>query len=208
MVVKSNIVSLRHKHCPEILFIHINQCIRIVLAFTGNARRSILQLKYCFQHNFIFENLIFRKFCLILIDFILFLFNLINILFLFLFLENFVMNSVHEPGSRIMSKNGLRNSTESKNQVKTKPSARAPKLAQLGHPRCALARPGACTPGRIVGRLAVSWPRPPAVSQPKPPCRRAHARAPARGSTGALPRAPARLAPRPCASCPACRRPP
>ena len=50
----SNSVSLRHKHRPEILFIHINQCICIVLAFTGNARRSILHLNHCFQQNFIF----------------------------------------------------------------------------------------------------------------------------------------------------------
>ena len=42
----------------------------------------------------------------------------------------------------------------------------------------------------------MSWPRPPTVSQPKPPCRRAHARA------------PTLLAPRPCVSCRACRRPP
>ena len=79
----SNSVSLRHKHRPEILFIHINQCICIVLAYTGNARQSILHLKHCFQQNlifenFFFENFIFQKFCLILNDFILFLFNLIN----------------------------------------------------------------------------------------------------------------------------------
>ena len=73
----SNSVSLRHKHRPEILFIHINQCICIVPAFTSNARRSILHLKHCFQQNltfenFIFENFIFQKFCLIFFDFILF----------------------------------------------------------------------------------------------------------------------------------------
>ena len=43
----------------------------------GNARQSILHLKYCFQQNFIFENFyfenfIFRKFYQILFDFILF----------------------------------------------------------------------------------------------------------------------------------------
>ena len=47
----------------------------------GSARQSILHLKYCFQQNFIFENFIFLKFCLILVDFILFLFNLINFFF-------------------------------------------------------------------------------------------------------------------------------
>ena len=62
MVVKYNTVSLRHKHSPETLIIHINQCIHIVLAFTGNARQSILHLKYCFQQNFIFKNFIFKNF--------------------------------------------------------------------------------------------------------------------------------------------------
>ena len=55
----SDSVSLRHKHRPEILFIHINQCICIVLAFTSNVRRSILHLKHCFQQNLIFKNFIF-----------------------------------------------------------------------------------------------------------------------------------------------------
>ena len=82
MVVKSNTVSLRHKHSPETLFIHINQCICIVLALSGIARQSIFHLNYCFQKNFIleifiFENFIFRKICLILFDFYLILFNLI-----------------------------------------------------------------------------------------------------------------------------------
>ena len=58
----SNSVSLRLKHRPEILFIHINQCICVVLAFTDNARQSILHLKHCFQQNLIFENFIFENF--------------------------------------------------------------------------------------------------------------------------------------------------
>ena len=41
-----NSVSLKHKHRPETLFIHINQCIHILLAFTGNARQSIIHLKH------------------------------------------------------------------------------------------------------------------------------------------------------------------
>ena len=128
----SNSISLRHKHRLEILFIHINKCICIVLAFTGNARRSILHLKHCFQLNLIFENFIFenfyiRKFCLILIDFILFLFNLI-----FFFSENFVMSSVHEPGSRTMSKKLLRNNTESI-RIENRPSA--PTAQPVASPR-------------------------------------------------------------------------
>ena len=104
MVVESNTVSLRHKHSPETLFIHINQCIRVVLALSGIARQSILHLKYCFQQNFIFknfifENFIFRKFYQNLFDFFLFYLNLINIfffrnLFYFIFIF-FIMNSVH-----------------------------------------------------------------------------------------------------------------
>ena len=43
-----NAVSLRLKHSPEILFIHINQCIQIVLAFTSNARQLIIHLKHFF----------------------------------------------------------------------------------------------------------------------------------------------------------------
>ena len=54
--LNSNSVSLRHKHSPETLIIHINQCICSVLAFTSNARQSILHLKYYLQQNFIFEN--------------------------------------------------------------------------------------------------------------------------------------------------------
>ena len=38
----------------------------------GNARQSILHLKYCFQQNFIFENFIFQKFYQSLFYFILF----------------------------------------------------------------------------------------------------------------------------------------
>ena len=57
-----NTVSPRHKHSPETLLIHINQCIHIVFAFSGNARQLILYLKYCFQQKFIFENFIFENF--------------------------------------------------------------------------------------------------------------------------------------------------
>ena len=84
MVVKSNTVSLRHKHSLETLIIHITQCMRNVLAVTGNARQSILHLKHCFQQNFIFknfifENFIFQKFYQNLFDLILFYLNLIKL---------------------------------------------------------------------------------------------------------------------------------
>ena len=63
MAVKYNAVSLRHKHSPETLIIHINQCIHIVLAFTDSARQSILHLKYFFffQQKFHFLNFFFPK---------------------------------------------------------------------------------------------------------------------------------------------------
>ena len=72
-----NVVSLRLKHNPKILFIHINQCIHIVLAFTSNARQLIIHLKHCFQQKFYFRKFHFLKIlffenCLILFDFILF----------------------------------------------------------------------------------------------------------------------------------------
>ena len=54
MAIKYNAVSLKHKHIPETLFVHINQCIHIVLAFTGNARQSIIPLKYFYQQKFYF----------------------------------------------------------------------------------------------------------------------------------------------------------
>ena len=50
-----NAVSLRLKHSPETLFIHINKCIHIVLAFTSNARQLIIHSKHFYQQNFIFE---------------------------------------------------------------------------------------------------------------------------------------------------------
>ena len=55
----SNSVSLRPKHRPEILFIHINQCICIVLAFTGNARRSNFAFKTLFSMKFYFQKFYF-----------------------------------------------------------------------------------------------------------------------------------------------------
>ena len=54
-----NAVSLRLKHSPETLFIHINQCIHIVLAFTGNARQSIIHLKHFYQQKFHFLEIFF-----------------------------------------------------------------------------------------------------------------------------------------------------
>ena len=90
MVVKYNTVSLRHKHNLETLFIHITQCIHIVLAFISNARQLIIHLKhFFFQQKFQF---FFRKFCLILffkkkkIRNLLFTFNWPTLLFIVLFI--------------------------------------------------------------------------------------------------------------------------
>ena len=74
MVVKYKTVSLRHKHNPETLFIHITQCIHIVLAFTSNARQLIIHLKHFYQQKFYFQKFhfffqIFVPLCLILFYF-------------------------------------------------------------------------------------------------------------------------------------------
>ena len=99
------------------------------------------------------------------------------------------MNSVHEPGP-----NGDSETLPSrKTRLKTNPGARAPKLAQLGTPRHAHAWPyrGQAWPCRGRGPLPY-----------RSPSRRFAA--PLR----AVPRTPACLALRSCASCRACRRPP
>ena len=80
-----NAVSPWLKHSPETLFIHINQCIHIVLAFTGNARPLIIHLKHFYQQKVHFLKFYFSKICLILFDFISFLFNLNK----FFFFETF-----------------------------------------------------------------------------------------------------------------------
>ena len=109
------------------------------------------------------------------------------------------MNSIHEPGSRTMSKNRLRNSTES-NRVKNRPSApsaqpwpaRAPRVVRLAaRParipcaptpcrtcRLSLARPAPCP-------RACCAPRTPAVRPARLLCApRACCAAPCRGLAG------------------------
>ena len=54
-----NAVSLRLKHNPKILFIHINQCIHIVLAFTSNTRQLIIHLKHFYQQKIYFLKILF-----------------------------------------------------------------------------------------------------------------------------------------------------
>ena len=108
MVVKYNTVSLRHKHNLETLFIHITHCIHIVLAFISNARQLIIHLKhFFFQQKFQF---FFRKFCLILLNFILFYFSkkkkIRNLLFTFnwptlLFIALFII-TVHKYCRRLL----------------------------------------------------------------------------------------------------------
>ena len=211
MVVKSNTVSLRHKHSPETLI-------------TPNSvyTQSILHLKYCFQQNFIFKNFIFEififlKFYQILFYFILFLFNLINIFFL----ENFVMKSVHEPGSRTMSKNRLKNNTESI-RIENRPSApsaqpvaspgRAPS-ASLGRapsaqavrpaPRGSAPRQGAC---HALPLACHALPRSPRAPVRLPPTRLPPAHLPPTRLARlppARPRAPSARAPRAHTSAPA-----
>ena len=69
MVVKYNTVSLRHKHSPETLFIHINQCIHIVLAFTSNARQLIIHFKAFLSTKISFLKISFLKISFLKISF-------------------------------------------------------------------------------------------------------------------------------------------
>ena len=136
MVVKSNTVSLRHKHSPETLFIHINQCICIVLALSGIARQSIFHLKYCFQQNFIFENFIFLKILFfknfIKFYFILFYFNK------YFFFENFFYNeqcSFTDSGKIPSRKNRFENQVEcTECTVLASPRAQSPGRAPAAQP--------------------------------------------------------------------------
>ena len=99
------------------------------------------------------------------------------------------MNSIHEPGP-----NGDSETLPSrKTRSKTKPGARAPKLAQLG----TQAIIGAIIPGRVVGATAVWWPSCPVMSRPAWPYRNTHARAscPAPQRRVAAPQRPCRSAP-------------
>ena len=96
------------------------------------------------------------------------------------------MNQVHEQCPKIDLGTVL-----SQTKSKTGRVRQVHSLQPSSTPRCAQARPSVRTPGRIVGNLAVSWPRPPAILQPKLLCRSAHVRAPARRAL------------RPCSPCPA-----
>ena len=178
MVVKSNTVSLRHKHSPETLFIHINQCICIVLALSGIARQSIFHLKYCFQQNFIFENFIFLKiyFSKILSNFILFYFILINIFFSKI---SFTMNSVHlltQEKYRV-EKTGLKIKSSAQSWPARAPRAQAARLppsqpcpACSARVRTCCHLPAACAPA-CRARCAPRAPRTPPRALPRPACR-------------------------------------
>ena len=85
------------------------------------------------------------------------------------------MNSVYEPGSRIMSKNRLRNSTES-NRVENRPSA--PSAQPIASPRAQAAR---------LASLAPRAPRAPATAAARAPA--CHACAPAPRARACVPRA-------------------
>ena len=70
MAVKYNAVSLRHKHSPKTLFIHINQCIYQVLVRQPFHSKPFLSTKILFSKISFFQN--FVSFYLILSYFILF----------------------------------------------------------------------------------------------------------------------------------------
>ena len=187
-VVKSNIVSLRHKHSPETLFIHTNQCIGIVLAFTvvqGNpfcikiiVFNKIVFSKILFLKILFFEN--FIKFYLIL-----FYFNK----FFFFRKIYFIMNSVH-----LLTQEKYR---VEKIGLKIKSSAPSAHSWPVRAPR-----PRAQHPGRAPAVPLLRTPRAPlpalfapapvrSPTHARPACCRAHARS-------STPRACAHAAQRPC----------
>ena len=82
------------------------------------------------------------------------------------------MNSVHEPGSRTMSKNRLRNSTES-NRVENRPSAQS--AQPVASPRAQLPGQAPAAPCRACAPLPRSPRGPHAPLPPAPPAPRAYA---------------------------------
>ena len=110
-----------------------------------STNQIVLITKTFILENFIYENFIIRKFCQILFDFISFLFNFKIFIFFFEFF--FVMNSVHEPGSRTMSKN----LTPKKYRVKLgQKQAKCTKCTALASPRLPRSR---CAPRPPRARL-------------------------------------------------------
>ena len=81
------------------------------------------------------------------------------------------MNSVHEPGSRTMSKNRLRNNTES-NRIENRPSASSaqpvasPRVCRLRLPKLPLRAPRSCC--RLPHKPVVACPARPAACSARP----------------------------------------
>ena len=149
MAVKYNAVSLRHKHSPEILFIHRKHFIYYVPAFICNARQLIQHIRLFLSSKILFSKIsFFQNF--VSFHFISFYF----ILFYFIFKKKFVMNSVHEQCPKSDSETVLSPKTGWVYQVPSPAST----------PRCAQALPGA--------RVAVSWRPQRRVAVHRLPCRK------------------------------------
>ena len=147
MAVKYNVVSLRHKHSPETLFILRIQFIHNVPTFTSNVRQS-----FHISNHFLSSKILFHFF--ILFYFILFF---KKFYFNFFFRKNFV-NSVHEQCPNSDSKTVLSPKTEQVHSVHS----------QLTQP----ARPGAHRRSQARVRMAVSWALRPSRGRGPRPCRR------------------------------------
>ena len=102
------------------------------------------------------------------------------------------MNSVHEPGSRIMSKNRLRNNTES-NRIENRPSASS--AQPVASPRAQVVRP---TPRPPAPHAPACPARSSAQRARAAPARAPHARPPARSTGALLPAAPVCAPSAPC----------
>ena len=121
------------------------------------------------------------------------------------------MNSVHEPGSRTMSKNRLKNSTESKlgqNRLSAPSAQPAGPVARTGRPTSCAPRACCLCPCALRTLRACCAPRARYAPRVRPRSLHASLRSPRRAlvllsRSPAAPRAPLRRAARACAQCPA-----
>ena len=147
-----------------------------------------MHLKHFFQHNFIFENFIFENF--IFRNF--FKFYLILFKFKFFFSKKFAMNSVHEPGSRTMSKNLTQEKYRVKSGKKQAEYTECTTLSQAAHPALRPRAPRA--PAARAYRAAAACPARPAwglLRLPRAPATPAACSPPRRARACCAPNSPA-----------------
>ena len=187
MVVKSNIVSLRHNHSPETLIIHITQCIHNHFAF-----KILFSTKFYFQ-KILFLKILFFEICikiyLILFEFNKFFFSK-KILF---YNEQCSFGDSGKKMSQNRSKMGRVHRVHCQRPAQA-PRPRAPRAPSTCLPHVPRA-PSACLPraqrpaAHLRLRLAAARPcgRAPASARAPAACAPQHAR-PARPSTPCAPR--------------------